>query len=166
MRIEEVSENGSKGILVFVELLPQSKIKGTGNSLNVCSPDISTLWSPRSVDIGDIDPHLKSETVRQKIRDEYISDATVTVVLIGRHTWQRNMWIGRYLPVYGILKIILVADCWESLFLPITRPAIARISKDILEKDIGLKIDDYSSDANPPKGRFGNIFGNRSIRIY
>ena len=48
------------------------------------------IMESRSVDAGDIDPQLKTETVRQKIRDEYISDATVTVVLIGPHTWQRK----------------------------------------------------------------------------
>lgn len=44
----------------------------------------------RSVDIGDIDPDLKTETVRQRIRDEYIRDSSVTVVLIGTQTWQRK----------------------------------------------------------------------------
>ena len=43
-----------------------------------------------SVEIGDIDPNLKTETIRQKIRDEYLRDSTVTVVLIGEHTWQRK----------------------------------------------------------------------------
>ena len=44
-----------------------------------------------SVDTGDIiDTGLKTVTVRQKIRDEYIRDATVTVVLIGPCTWQRK----------------------------------------------------------------------------
>ena len=45
----------------------------------------------RSVDTGDIDDNnLKTVTVRQKIRDEYIRDATVTIVLIGPRTWQRK----------------------------------------------------------------------------
>lgn len=45
----------------------------------------------RSVDTGNIDDTgLKTATVRQKIRDEYIRDATVTVVLIGPQTWQRR----------------------------------------------------------------------------
>jgi len=44
----------------------------------------------RSVDIGDIDPNLKTETVRQRIRDEYLRDSSVTVVLIGAQTWQRK----------------------------------------------------------------------------
>ena len=45
----------------------------------------------RSVDTGNIDDTgLKAATVRQKIRDEYVRDATVTIVLIGPCTWQRK----------------------------------------------------------------------------
>lgn len=45
----------------------------------------------RSVDTGAIDDTgLKTETIRQKIRDEYVRDATVTIVLIGPRTWQRK----------------------------------------------------------------------------
>ena len=45
----------------------------------------------RSVDTGNIDDTgLKVTTVRQKIRDDYIADATVTIVLIGPCTWQRK----------------------------------------------------------------------------
>lgn len=48
------------------------------------------IFVSKSVQIGDIDPNLKTETIRQKIRDEYLRDSTVTVVLIGRETWQRK----------------------------------------------------------------------------
>ena len=45
----------------------------------------------RSVDTGNIDDTgTKTARVRQKIRDEYIRDATVTIVLIGPRTWQRK----------------------------------------------------------------------------
>lgn len=45
----------------------------------------------RSVEDGDIDDqNIKTETIRQRIRDEFIRDATVTVVLIGPCTWQRK----------------------------------------------------------------------------
>lgn len=44
----------------------------------------------KSVRIGDIDPYLKTDTIRQKIRDEYLRDSTVTVVLIGTETWKRK----------------------------------------------------------------------------
>ena len=45
----------------------------------------------KSVSDGDIDDlNIKTETIRQKIRDDFIADATVTVVLIGPGTWQRK----------------------------------------------------------------------------
>ena len=45
----------------------------------------------KSVEDGDIDDlNIKTETIRQKIRDDFIADATVTVVLIGPCTWQRK----------------------------------------------------------------------------
>ncbi len=70
----------------------------------------------KSVQMGDIDPNLKTETVRQKIRDEYLRDSTVTVVLIGSETWKRKYvdWeIGSSLrntqfnPRSGLLGILL-----------------------------------------------------------
>ena len=48
------------------------------------------IFISKSVQIGDIDPNLKTDTVRQKIRNEYLSDSTVTVVLIGLETWKRK----------------------------------------------------------------------------
>lgn len=44
----------------------------------------------KSVQMGDIDPNNNTEYVRQKIRDNYIADATVIVVLIGKETWKRK----------------------------------------------------------------------------
>lgn len=45
----------------------------------------------KSVEDGDVDDdNLSTETIRQKIRDEFIRDATVTVVLVGPCTWQRK----------------------------------------------------------------------------
>jgi hypothetical protein len=70
----------------------------------------------KSVQIGDLDPNMKTETLRQKIRDEYLHDSTVTVVLIGAETWKRKHvdWeIGasirhtQYNPRSGLLGIIL-----------------------------------------------------------
>ena len=52
--------------------------------------DIHDIMGSESVEIGDIDPYLKTETIRQKIRGEYLQDSTVTVVLVGPHTWQRK----------------------------------------------------------------------------
>lgn len=44
----------------------------------------------KSIADGDIDTNLKTDTIRQKIRDKFIADATVTVVLLGKRTWQRK----------------------------------------------------------------------------
>ena len=45
----------------------------------------------QSVGDGDIDDrNIMTETIRQRIRDQFIRDATVTVVLIGPCTWQRK----------------------------------------------------------------------------
>ncbi len=78
--------------------------------------DIHDIMVSESVEIGDIDPNLNTETIRQKIRDEYLRDSTVTVVLVGEHTWQRKFvdWeIGssirqtQYNSRSGLLGIIL-----------------------------------------------------------
>ncbi len=70
----------------------------------------------KSVQIGDIDPNLAADTIRQKIRDEYLRGSTVTVVLIGPETWKRKHvdWeLGasirhtQYNPRSGLLGIIL-----------------------------------------------------------
>ena len=71
----------------------------------------------RSVGDGDIDSDdIKVETTRQYIRDDFIADATVTIVLIGSCTWQRKFvdWeIGSSLratkknPRCGLLGIVL-----------------------------------------------------------
>lgn len=45
----------------------------------------------RSVNVGNIDDkNLPLDEIRRKIRDDYIADATVTIVLIGPCTWQRK----------------------------------------------------------------------------
>lgn len=78
------------------------------------SADISVL---KSVQIGDIDDeNLSDERIRQIVRDEYLRDSTVTVVLIGTETWKRKHvdWeIGSSIrnteknPRGGLLGIIL-----------------------------------------------------------
>ncbi|WP_425640953.1 TIR domain-containing protein [Marinomonas gallaica] len=44
----------------------------------------------RSVQDGDIDPNKKTDDIRRIIREKFIKDATVTVVLIGQGTWRRK----------------------------------------------------------------------------
>jgi len=52
--------------------------------------DSAEVIISRSVNEGDISDLLKTETIRQKIRDEYLRESTVTIVLIGSKTWQRK----------------------------------------------------------------------------
>ena len=52
--------------------------------------EVYDILETKAVGDGDIDPYLKTETIRQKIRDDFIRSATVTVVLIGPETWKRK----------------------------------------------------------------------------
>jgi len=52
--------------------------------------NIYDILETKAVSEGDINPNLKTETIRQKIRDEFIRTATVTIVLIGSETWKRK----------------------------------------------------------------------------
>ena len=71
----------------------------------------------KSVNLGDIiDDNLVTEAVLQRIREDHIAQVSVTVVLIGRCTWQRKYvdWeIGASLrdtptnPKCGLLGILL-----------------------------------------------------------
>jgi len=44
----------------------------------------------KSVQIGDIDSYLPDDSIRQIIRDQYLRDTTVTVVLVGSETYKRK----------------------------------------------------------------------------
>lgn len=43
-----------------------------------------------SVELGDLDPENSTETIRRRIRDEYLADSSVTLVLVGTDTWRRK----------------------------------------------------------------------------
>ena len=78
--------------------------------------DIHDIMVSESVEIGDINPNFSADRIHQIIRDDYLRDSTVTVVLVGAHTWQRKFvdWeIGssirqtKYNPRSGLLGILL-----------------------------------------------------------
>ncbi|WP_419856624.1 TIR domain-containing protein [Candidatus Palauibacter irciniicola] len=50
----------------------------------------NTTFIDRSVDTGDISESLSDEAIRRKIRDEYLRDSTVTIVLVGTETKHRK----------------------------------------------------------------------------
>ena len=79
----------------------------------------------RSVNIGDIlGPNPPTEATLQRIREEFIAQVSVTVVLIGRCSWQRKYvdWeIGASLrDTPETRRQILDADCWASCY-PVIR---------------------------------------------
>lgn len=52
--------------------------------------DIHNIFIDFSVDTGDIDENLDDNTIRQKIRDEYLKDSSVTILLVGKETKNRK----------------------------------------------------------------------------
>ena len=74
------------------------------------------IFIDMSVDTGDIDDDLPDETIRTKIRDEYLRDSTVTILLVGIQTKYRkhidweiysSMYNGKINKKSGILVIQL-----------------------------------------------------------
>ena len=57
---------------------------------NTFCEKLSPNFVDKSVEDGDIDPERRTDTIRRQIRERFIADATVTVVLIGKCTWQRK----------------------------------------------------------------------------
>ncbi len=84
----------------------------------------------KAVGDGDINTNIHTDTIRQKIRDEFIRDSTVTVVLIGNETWKRKHvdWeIGssirdtRFNPRNGLLGILLPSYSTYNTMLSVER---------------------------------------------
>jgi hypothetical protein len=82
-------DNNSPRHKVFVSY-HHSNDQAYRNHFEKMFENIHDIIVSKSVQIGEIDSNLKTETIRQKIRDEYLSDSTVTIVLIGSQTWQRK----------------------------------------------------------------------------
>lgn len=78
--------------------------------------DLHGLFVDASVDTGDIDDDLDDDAIRQKIRDDYLKDSTVTIVLVGLETKNRkhvdweiysSMFNGKVNKQSGVLVINL-----------------------------------------------------------
>ena len=122
----------------------------------------------KSVQIGDINEYLPAETIRQKIRDEYLRDSTVTVVLIGSETWKRKHvdWeIGaslrdtQYNSRSGLIGILLpsYSGYTTNTYNPHTIPP--RLAKNI-EKGFA-EIYKWSTDPHKVKEWIEEAFKNR-----
>ena len=125
----------------------------------------------QSVEDGDIDDsNLSTDTIRQKIRDVFIRDATVTVVLIGPCTWQRKHidWeIGSSLrrtrmnSLCGLLGIILPnhSDYSGSKFKPRLIPP--RIADNCGGDDPYALVYDWTNDSERIRGWIHRAYGRR-----
>ena len=51
---------------------------------------ICDIFIDMSVNTNDIDDDLDDETIRTKIRDDYLKDSTVTILLVGTETKNRK----------------------------------------------------------------------------
>ena len=51
---------------------------------------MSDVMDSRSVKIGAIPNGLTLDEISRRVRDDYLSDSTVTVVLVGKDTWRRK----------------------------------------------------------------------------
>jgi len=76
----------------------------------------SDIFIDASVDTGDIDDSLSDQAIRQKIRDEYLKDSSVTIVIVGTETKNRkhidweiysSMYDGQVNKKSGVLVINL-----------------------------------------------------------
>ena len=78
--------------------------------------NLYNIFLDYSVDTGDIDDDLDDSTIRELIRDEYLRDTTVTILLVGTETMNRkhvdweiysSMYDGRLNKKSGILVVNL-----------------------------------------------------------
>ena len=76
----------------------------------------NSIFVDKSVDTGDISNELGAQSIREKIRDEYLQDSTVTIVLVGAETNRRkhvdweiysSMYDGPFNKKSGVLVINL-----------------------------------------------------------
>ena len=74
------------------------------------------LFIDMSVDTGDISEDLSDEVIREKIRDDYLQDSTVTILLVGTETKNRkhidwelysSMYNGKVNKQSGVLVVNL-----------------------------------------------------------
>lgn len=122
----------------------------------------------KSVNLGDIiDDNRPTEAVLQRIREDHIAQVSVTIVLIGRCTWQRKYvdWeIGASLrdtstnPRCGLLGILLPQhpNFQSQQFNPRLIPP--RLADNCWEQDTFASIYDWSGDAEEVRGWIHQAF--------
>ena len=85
------------------------------------------IFIDQSVPTGDISDNVSDEYIRELIRDEYLRDSTVTIVLVGTETARRkhvdweiysSMYDGKVNKKSGILAIELPSTNGNLIFAP------------------------------------------------
>ena len=66
------------------------KDQGRRNRFERLFTDRYDIMDSRSVRVGDIPNGLGLDEISRRIRDNYLSGSTVTVILIGKDTWRRK----------------------------------------------------------------------------
>ena len=98
------------------------------------------LFVDRSVDTGSISDHLDDQQIRRIIRDDYLQDSTITIVLIGTETKRRkhvdweihsSMFDGSVNKKSGILGINLPTIDNDAILLPFGNEAKSIVAPDI-----------------------------------
>ena len=64
--------------------------QGSRNRFERLFADVYDIMDSRSVRVGAIPRGLTLDELSRRIRDDYLSDSTVTVVLVGKNTWRRK----------------------------------------------------------------------------
>ena len=64
--------------------------QGYRNRFERLFSDVYDIMDSRSVRIGSIPDGLRIDEISRRIRDDYLGDSTVTVVLVGVDTWRRK----------------------------------------------------------------------------
>ena len=86
-----------------------------------------SIFHDLSVDTGDIDEDLSDESIREKIRDEYLKGSTVTILLVGSETHKRkhvdwelysSMINGKHNKKSGVLVVNLPTSQGTSCVAP------------------------------------------------
>ena len=123
--------------------------------------DIYDIYVPKSVERGDIDDTRRStDQIRQIIRDDHLRDSTVTIVLVGAHTWRRKFvdWeIGSSIrqtqddPRSGLLGILLPTFSDHTTLSGTLRLALSAPITDIRTVSESGRFLSYDSRRIPPR---------------
>lgn len=58
---------------------------------------MNDIFVNRSVSLGDIDDEEEPQKIREIIRDKYLRDTSVLILLVGTETKTESMLIGSYI---------------------------------------------------------------------